>query len=270
MERTIQKAVPVSDDSWVTVDVYGDADTPGLVMIPGVMSDADTWRHVAREIHAWPSVAVLNRRGRMPSGPLTDAYTLRTEVDDVLRVLADLGGAQTLFGWSYGGLIALMAANEWPFRQVVAYEPVIAPFARPALPALRAAADAQDWDRSVEIVNTQISGFTQDYVKALRADQNGWSTLCRLSEPLHAELEALNASPEPGTLAQRAERVDLILGESNNGSAPYGTSFDDVRRRISRSQVRVLPGQGHLAHISAPKQLAYVLDDLASCRHAVR
>src|SRR5690349_448860 len=94
MEQTIHKSVPVSDGSWVTLDVYGDAEAPGLVIVPGVMSDARAWSRVAREIQVWSSVTVVNRRGRMPSGPLTDAYSLRTEIDDLLAVLDDSTGAQ--------------------------------------------------------------------------------------------------------------------------------------------------------------------------------
>lgn len=263
MEQTIQKRVPVGGSSWVTVDVYGDADLPGLVVVPGVMSDARAWRHVAAAIDGWPSVAVVNRRGRAPSGPLTGAYSLRTEVGDLGAVLDVLGGARALFGWSAGGLFALLAADERPIPQVIAYEPVMRPFARHALPALRAAEQGADWDRSVEIVNRQISGFPAAHVAALRADSRDWAALRRLSKPLHAELSALNASPSPGPAARRAGRVELILGRRNRGKAPYGTSFDDIHRLIPHARVHDLPGQGHLAHIEAPAQLARLLSGLS-------
>ena len=265
--RTIQKTVPVSQDSWVTLDIHGDADAPGLVMVPGVMSDAHTWRHVASEIHAWPSVAVVNRRGRTPSGPLTADYSLQTEVADVLAVLKELPGVDALFGWSYGGLVALMAASEHPLPQVIAYEPVLAPFAAAALPALAAADADQDWDRSVEIVNRQISGFSSEHVEALRAHPETWSTLRRLSEPLYTELAALNAAPPPADLlARHAQRLDLIIGETNVDTAPYGTSFEDVRRHLADPHVHVLAGQGHLGHIEAPAELGRLIDTLDARR----
>ncbi len=71
MEHTLQKVVQVSGGSWVTVDVYGEQDGSALVIIPGVMSDAHGWRQVAENIEGWSTVAVVNRRGRQPSGPLT-------------------------------------------------------------------------------------------------------------------------------------------------------------------------------------------------------
>lgn len=263
MERSIQKKLVAGGSTWVTVDVYGDPDAHGLVVVPGVMSDAHTWRHVARAVDAWPSVAVVNRRGRAPSGPLTDGYSMRSEIEDLGVVIDELGGAEALFGWSYGGLIALLATNERAVPQVIAYEPVMRPFGAHALPALKEAAERADWDRCVEIVNRQISGFSAAHVEALRADREGWATLSRLSEPLYAETTVLNTTPVPAALARQAGRVDLIIGERNRGTAPYGTSFDDVRKRVEHAEVHELPDQGHLGHIQAPAQLARLLDDLA-------
>ncbi|MEU6868988.1 alpha/beta hydrolase [Streptomyces sp. NPDC046876] len=264
MERTIQKKIAVSGGSWVTADVYGEPDAPGLVVVPGVMSDAHTWRHVAGAIAAWPSVVVVNRRGRAPSGPLTHSYSLRTEVEDLCVVLDEFDSTRALFGWSYGGLIALLAANKHPIHQVIAYEPVMQPFGRHALPDLKDAAEMADWDRCVEIVNRQISGFSAAHVEDLRADHDSWAVLRRLSGPLYTELGTLNATPPPDVMARQADRVDLIIGQCNRGTAPYGTSFDNVRRHLAHAEVHELPGQGHLAHIQAPARLGHLLNTLAA------
>lgn len=264
MERTLQKQVRVADGSWVVVEVFGDPAAAGLVVVPGVMSDAHAWRHVVRATSAWPSVAVVNRRGRAPSGPLTESYSLQTEIDDLRAVLDELGEPDTLFGWSYGGLIALLAANQRPVRHVVAYEPVVPPFGRDALPDLAAADAARDWDRAVEIVNRQVSGYSAAHVAALRADPKAWATLRRLSEPLYAETRALSHAPVTGVLADLAERVDLVVGEHSRGTPPYGTSFDDVRERVPRAHVHELAGQGHMAHVEDPTALGRLLDALAT------
>ncbi|MBC2875444.1 MULTISPECIES: alpha/beta fold hydrolase [Streptomyces] len=267
MEQTIQKRLPVGGgDSWVTIDVYGRADAPGLVVVPGAMSDARAWRDVARSIDAWPSVSVVNRRGRAPSGPLTDAYSLRAEIDDLAAVLDELPPAQALFGWSYGGLIALLATEERPPRQVIAYEPVVRPFGGDVLPDLRSAAEAEDWDTTVDIVNRRIAGLDAAHVESLRADHETWATLCRLSVPAYAELAALNAVVPPDAWGRGTARIDLIVGERNHGRAPYGTSFDDVRKRVPHAEVHILPGQGHMAHLEAPAGLAGLLDKLAAPR----
>ncbi|MEV5122403.1 alpha/beta hydrolase [Streptomyces decoyicus] len=266
MEQTIQKRLPVGGGSWVTVDVYGEPDAPGLVVVPGALSDAHGWRHVAAAVDAWPSVTVVNRRGRTSSGPLTSTYSLQTEVEDLGVVLDEFKGTRALFGWSYGGLIALLAANDRPLHHVIAYEPVTRPFGSHALPDLQAAEETADWDATIEIVSRQIAGLDTAHVEALRADRQGWAALRHLSRPAHAELAALNAAPPPEELARRADRVDLIIGQCNDGAAPYGTSFDDVRKRVPRAEVHVLPGQGHMAHLQAPTELGHLINDLATVR----
>jgi pimeloyl-ACP methyl ester carboxylesterase len=261
MEQTIQKRVSVGGGSWVTVDVHGDPGAPGLVLLPGVMSDAHAWRHVASAISTWPSVMTVNRRGRTPSGPLTDTYSLRTEVDDLRAVLDAFPSTSAVFGWSYGGLIALLAADELPLRRLIAYEPVMRPFGRHALPDLKAARDSEDWDATVDIVNRKITGLDPARVEALRADRKVWETLRRLSQPLYDETLAVN-EPLPDTLARKADHVDLIVGGANRSTAPYGTTFDDVRLRVPAATVHELPGQGHLVHLEAPVQLARLIDRL--------
>lgn len=262
MERTFQKTVSAADGGSVTVDVYGDGDSPGLLIVPGVMSDAHGWRHVARATSGWSSVSVVNRRGRVPSGPLGEGYSIRTEVDDLKAVIEQLGEPQDVFGWSYGGLIALLLASERPVEHVIAYEPVAPGFGADALPALREADALGDRNRSVEIVNREVSGFSAEHVETLRADRDAWATLCRLSEPLCAELGALTRAEMPETLGSQAGLIDLIIGEDNVGTAPYGTSFEQVRNRIRDAEVHRLPGQGHLAHVDAPEALGRMLDSL--------
>ncbi|MGW5350445.1 alpha/beta fold hydrolase [Streptomyces sp. NPDC004031] len=262
MEHAIRHKVTVSGGSWVTVDVYGEPGAPALLVLPGVMSDAAGWRDVVGALTAWPSAAVVNRRGRTPSGPLTGDYSLRTEVADLAAVLDALGEPRAVFGWSYGALVALLAAEERPVRRLIGYEPVVRPFGADALEELKAADAAGDLDRAVEIVNRRISGFSASYVEALRADRPTWELLRRLSEPLYAEIAALNAE-EPRALGGRAERVDLIVGAHNRGLPPYGTAFEDVRALVPGAAVHELPGQGHLAHVEGPAALAALLDTLA-------
>lgn len=78
MDRLIQKRVAVEGSS-ATVDVYGEPDGPAAILIPGVLADAQAWERVAQHLEGWSTVAVINRRGRQPSGPLTDDYRLETE-----------------------------------------------------------------------------------------------------------------------------------------------------------------------------------------------
>lgn len=226
-----------------------------LVILPGVMADAASWRPVVDHLALPNPVVVLNRRGRVPSGPLGHGYSVRTEIDDLHAVLDALGEPAELFGWSYGGLIALEAAVERDdLLSVIAYEPVSSPFGTDALEPLRAAEG--DLDRAVEIVNRVVSGFSAEYVAELRQSP-AWPVLRPLAHPLAGELTALNAH-EPAFDRYRdiAAPVTLLLGEVNEGTAPYGTAFAKFERALPRARRVVLPGQGHLAHVQGPDVLA--------------
>jgi len=259
MERSSQKQVAV-DGSWVTVDVYGDRDGPAIVMIPGVLADSAAWAGVARHLQGWQTVAVVNRRGRHPSGPLTDTYTLETEVEDAMAVLGKFTDVRTLFGWSYGGLIALHVANALEVPHVIAYEPVMAPFGAQALPDLRQADGDADLDASVEVALRQVTGMGNGMIEALRSQGSVWAGMRRLSPPIYAETLAINEATQPEKLAVNSAGVDLIVGEMNRGRAPYGTSFDDVTRRVANATVHELSGQAHMAHLEAPEHLAALVN----------
>lgn len=234
-----------------------DGDGAPLVIVPGVMSDAAAWRPVVERLGLPNPVVTINRRGRAPSGPLGPGYSVRTEIDDLHHILDTLGGAVELFGWSYGGLIALEAACERPdLRAVIAYEPVSAPFAPAAIPALRAAVDRGDLDAAVGLVNTDVSGFSTEYVAALR-ESPAWAVLRPLAAPLPAELAAIEAYPvDLRRYRALSIPVTLLLGELNAGADPYGTAFDRIADALPQARIDQLPGQGHLAHAQAPHLLA--------------
>lgn len=257
----IQTQIDV-DSSWATVDVYGDPDGPAIVVLPGVMADAEGWAPVAQQLEGWQTVAVIDRRGRHPSGPMTDAYDLQTGVRDAETVLREFSDVRTLFGWSYGALISLHLAHTVEIPQLIAYEPIMAPFGASALPDLKSAHADGDLDRTVEVALGQVAGMPGTVIESLRGDSAIWAGMRAVSSPLYTETQSLNDAPEPDELARKAARIDLIVGGRNRGQAPYGTTFDDVARRTPRGAVHELAGQAHLAHLEAPERLAALVDDL--------
>lgn len=261
-QRSTCQRVLLRDGSWLTVDVHGDPSAPTLVVVPGVMSDARAWRRVAKLVRAWPTIAVVNRRGRYPSAPLPPQYSLNSEMDDLAQVLASISDPRALFGWSYGGLAALALTERLPFPHVIAYEPVMRPFGAHALEALQAANGAEDFDRVVEIVCIEISGLGSAAVEQLRSDTTSWGILTQLARPVFAETVALNETPIWETFADRAEHVDLIIGGRNQELAPYGTIFESVSALTPGARLHTLAERGHMAHLEAPAQLAVMMDSL--------
>ncbi|WP_020657897.1 alpha/beta fold hydrolase [Amycolatopsis benzoatilytica] len=256
-------------DGTMLIAEQRDGDGPPIVIVPGVMSDAHAWRPVVSFLTLPNPVVVLNRRGRVPSGPLGPGYSVRTEIDDLHHVLDALGQDVELFGWSFGGLIALEAATERRgLRSVVAYEPVSSPFGTDAIEPLRAAQDAGDLDQAVAIVNRTVSGFSAEYVDALK-ESPVWPALRPLAHPLAEELAALNSHR---AALRRYREIDapvtLLLGEFNGGKPPYGTAFEVFRQALPQARHLRLPGQGHLAHAEVPDLLANHLAEAIADRPA--
>ncbi|OYO07365.1 pimeloyl-ACP methyl ester carboxylesterase [Propionibacteriaceae bacterium ES.041] len=232
---------------------------PPVVVIPGVMADAESFGPVVDAIEGGRPVLIVNRRGRAPSGPLGKGYAVAVEVADLRAWLDELGRPVSLVGWSYGATIALEAAAGDPrVTRVVGYEPVLAPFGADALPALRAA----DNDRRVEIVNLDVSLFPPKRVAELRASP-AWPVLARLAEPLADELTALNEF-RPGDWS--GVHAELILGELNQGGEPYGSAFDRVAERLPSARTVLLHHQGHLAHAEDPASLGRLIGELLARR----
>jgi pimeloyl-ACP methyl ester carboxylesterase len=97
---------------------------PGLVVLPGNNRRACHYAKLAHELSASHSVHVLDRRGLGDSGPQGPQYSIDSEVDDAVAVMAQTG-ADRVFGHSYGGLVALHVALRRPLRSLVVYEPAV-------------------------------------------------------------------------------------------------------------------------------------------------
>ncbi|MFC9221783.1 alpha/beta fold hydrolase [Streptomyces hygroscopicus] len=254
-------------DGTTLIAEHRDGDGAPLVIVPGVMSDAQAWRAVVDALALPNPVIVLNRRGRLPSDPLGAGYSVRTEIDDLHHVLDTLDADIDLFGWSYGGLIALEAATERRgLRSVIAYEPVSKPFGLEAIEPLRAALTIGDLDQAVEVVKRTMAGYSADHVAALREDPV-WPVLRPLAHPVADELTALNAHQPAFDRYRGIEApVTLLLGERNENKPPYGTSFAVLAQALPQARLVRLPAQGHLAHTEAPDLLAKHLTDAITTR----
>ncbi len=153
-------------------------------------------------------------------------------------------------------VITLNRRGRAPSDALGADYSVAAPFAAETVRRIRAAIAAGDLDRAVELVNTDVSGFSTDYVADLRRSP-AWSVLRSLAEPLGGELTAINTHrPALDRYRHLDMPVTLILGALNENRAPYGTAFAPFAAALPQADLVRLPGQGHLAHVEAPADLA--------------
>lgn len=227
-----------------------------LIILPGVMADATDWVPVAQAIDLPNPIVIVNRRGRAPSPALGANYGVATEIADLAGIIGTLEAPVHLFGWSYGGLIAIEAAlNRLPLRSLIAYEPVSAPFAPEAITPIRKALLTGDTGEAVTIINRDVSGFDETYLRDLR-NQPVWPHLLTMAESLGDEMAAINAFPP------RYESYDalgaittLIVGAMSEDHALYGAAFHRFAQAMPQAHVETMQGQGHLAHVDDPAAL---------------
>jgi len=231
-----------------------------LVIVPGAMADAEDWLNVASAMDTRLSVAVVNRVGRAPSDAMPRGSTVQAEVQDVRDTLAQLQPPFHLVGWSYGGLLVLEASTgRADISSIVLYEPVCAPFAVDAIQLIWQAIDRKDLDHAVELVITKVGRAPQQKVETLR-DGPVWSKLKALVVPAAIELSAINSHrPDFASFATIPAPVAVVIGERNQNLEPYGTTANRVVENLPEAKTVLLVGQGHLAHLEQPTQLAKIL-----------
>ena len=231
-----------------------------VVVVHGVMADASAWRNVVKSLVPGRPVVVVNRRGRIPSASLTADYDVNAEVRDLLLWLATLDGPVDLVGHSYGGLIAVEAIRQGAnVRSLALYEPVARPFGSIVEPLVTTAVNAGDLDAAVELINVDLSGYTREHVQALRGSPV-WPKLLQLAAPAGAELVAINdfafTTWEPWTTP-----TTIIAGEHSRNRPPYGPSVDLFIDALHVTEITILADQDHLAHVTAPQELARAIED---------
>jgi pimeloyl-ACP methyl ester carboxylesterase len=98
---------------------------PAVVMLHGSNESARSHTQLAMALASEFTVYLPDRRGRGLSGPHQPGHDMRAEVEDLQAVVA-ASGAQSVFGVSISGLIALRTALATPaIRQVAVYEPAL-------------------------------------------------------------------------------------------------------------------------------------------------
>jgi pimeloyl-ACP methyl ester carboxylesterase len=95
---------------------------PGVVVVPGNNRRAHHYERLVQELAGAHTVHVVERRGRGASAARSSAYSVESDVDDVLGVLEHTG-ARVVFGHSYGGLVALHVGLRRQLDALIAYEP---------------------------------------------------------------------------------------------------------------------------------------------------
>lgn len=246
------------------IAVYTSGEGRPLVVVHGTTSDHTTWRLVLPFLEPHVEVHAVDRRGRGHSGDSED-YDLGKECEDVAAVVeaaaAASGSPVDLLGHSYGGNIAFRtAARTANIHKLVLYEGWPAPnvahrLVRPSLLAHLEMLLADD--RPEEMLVTfyrDIVLMSDEELTTLQASPT-WPARVAAAGTVPRELRAFGEHAfDPATAARIDVPVLLLVGE--NSPDEIKADPEIVAAALPDARVRVLTGQAHMAHLTAPEIFA--------------
>jgi pimeloyl-ACP methyl ester carboxylesterase len=201
------------------------------------------------------TIFAVDRRGRGESGDRGE-YAIEREFEDAASIVGSIDEPASLFGHSYGATVALGAALvAGNLHKLILYE---------GSPGVTAA-PPEDLDRVDELVAAgeregalvralRSFGFTAEELQQLRAAPS-WPKRVAAAQTVAREARAEEAwHLDPERLAAVTTPTLLLLGDQSPAWASEGT--EQIRAALPNARVAILPGQAHMAHLTAPELLA--------------
>ena len=249
------------------IPVTDEGQGPAVLLLHSGSADRSSWARVAAALAGRFRVLRFDRwtyrDGHADAAP-AGAEAMAAEVADVLAVGAAAGERPLLVGHSSGAVVALESALADPsaFRAMVLYEPPVAvdePLGGDTLRRARAALDAGDPDRAITIHMREIAGAGRPMVAALRRLPPVWQVIRGHAAAQITDDEAIESL---GVGLGRYARLDLPVLLLGGGRSPahMRARLDALAAVLPRlEEVVILEGQGHMANLRAPGEVARVI-----------
>lgn len=238
------------------------AGTP-VVIIPGIVSPAVLWSHIAQGLVPRHDVYVLDVRGRglSEAGAHLD-YSLDACGSDVAAFVRTMGlGPAILIGHSMGARIALRTARASPdvvSALVLADPPTSGPGRRPyPVPMARTLellAAAQRGEAGLALRGGSAKPWPEDLMR-LRAE---WLSTCD-PRAVHAAYADFHGQDMFADLAAAAAPVTLIC--AGEGGVVSDADVDEMRRLRPDLHAERLAGAGHQLQAEDPAGFRRLLDE---------
>lgn len=235
-----------------------------LVVLPGTTSDHTTWRLVLPLLEPHATVYAVDRRGRGPSGDSPD-YSIAKEYADAAAVVdaaaATSGSTVDVLGHSYGGNIAFgAAALTHNIRRLVLYEGwpvpnvahrIVSPEAMAHLESLLAQGRREEM---LETCLREVVQMTPQEISVIKAAPT-WPARVAAAHTVTRELRAFAAQAfDPSKAATIPVPVLMLVGEQS--PEEIKAEPDVVAAAFPDARIRILAGQTHVAHLTAPEMFA--------------
>jgi pimeloyl-ACP methyl ester carboxylesterase len=251
------------DGTDIAFDLVGEG--PPIILVVGAFNDRATGAPLAAALQDRFSVVTYDRRGRGDSGD-TPPYAVEREVEDLEAIIEEVGGSASVFGYSSGAVLSLMAARGLAITRLALYDlPLSAAGARLERPEDLAArlAGLIEADRrgdAVALFQTEGVGLSAEVVAQLR-QAPFWPALEAMAHTLVYETEIVGDGSLPVELAASVTIPTLAIagGESPPFMRETPLALANV---MPDARARVLEGQSHdiVPHALAPMLEEFFLE----------
>lgn len=248
-----------SDDAHTLTALDAGSGPNVLVVHPGG-GNATTWDGVTRRLTDGFRVVGMHRRIYAPGAEIALPHSMAVEAADVVAVARRLDAPVLLVGHSSGAVAALEAALLAPaaFAGLFLYEPPLPTrelIAGEAGRRARAALDAGDPVEAMRIHMRDIVRMPAGVVDEMFADARVRAAFGAQAAAQIADDEAVDAL---GVGVDRFAALDLpaTLLEGDLSPAHLRERLADLAAALPDARVVTLPGQGHIAHLTAPGSVA--------------
>jgi pimeloyl-ACP methyl ester carboxylesterase len=255
--------VTSSDGTPIAFDKLSDGQP--VIVVGGQLCDRALTRPTAEELAKHFTVFNYDRRGRGDSGD-TAPYKVEREIEDLGALIAEAGGAASVYAHSSGAGLALHAAAAGlPILRLVLHEPPYTPdgaeeerqLAREIGGRQRALLAEDRRGEAVELVMT-TAGMPREMVEEMRQTPR-WSELEAMAPTIVYDSEIMGDIGTGGTVPAdllgrvTTESLVLIGGASPEWMIAVGRQVADA---LLNGRHRVLEGQ---EHVVPPEVLVPVL-----------
>jgi pimeloyl-ACP methyl ester carboxylesterase len=229
-----------------------------IVIVHGATVDRAVWAKVATLLADRFRVFTFDRRGRGDSEDAVE-YEPAREAEDLIAVVRPIDGPVVLFGHSSGGIITLQAVEQLSsVDRLVLYEPpvFIGSARRPSDLAARLMTLLRTGDRDGVARTFLREGFGWPNAQVDQvAGSPRWPALLGLAHTMPYDMQVQSEYVfDSGRLAAIRIPTLFLLGSDSPPEMRSGT--EALAAAIRESEIRELPGQGHIAHVTAPGLLA--------------
>lgn len=243
------QTVTSADGTRIAYDRHGDG--PPLLLVHGSSGTRRAWDAVVPHLAEEFTLIVPDRRGRGDSGD-SDEYSLAREVEDLDALRGVVKGDVTVFGHSFGGLLALAATERIDVHRLILYEPAVLVGnhrGNDLASRMQTCLDAGDREAAMKLFFQEGGGVpAPEELPVWPAGVN-----FDLVETVIRENHAVESYELPSDPAINCPTL-LLTGE--HGPAHLRDAVRMLAERVPQSRLVEFDGVGHVGTHSAPKQIA--------------